>query len=157
VEDGMRRAGFVVALVALTVCFGPGSVAAETGGRYTMSPTEDGMVRLDTQTGAMALCRRKDGAWACEDMEDSQRTLMGEIDKLRTENKSLKEQVEHLEETLGLGQTETDAPGPSAKLTLPSEADVDKAFDYLERMLNKLHERMEKLEEKHGRKPETEL
>jgi ribosome-associated translation inhibitor RaiA len=34
---------------------------------------------------------------------------------------------------------------------------VDKAFDYLERMLKKLHERMEKLEEKHGRKPETAL
>ena len=43
------------------------------------------------------------------------------------------EQVEHLEETLGLGDTETGPPGPSAKLTLPSEADVDKAFDYLER------------------------
>ncbi len=24
-----------------------------------MSPTEDGVVRLDTQTGAMALCQRK--------------------------------------------------------------------------------------------------
>lgn len=153
----MRSAALVVALVALTVCFGPGAVAADTGGRYTMSTTEDGVVRLDTQTGAMALCRRKDGAWACEDMEDSQRTLMSEIDKLRAENKSLKEQVEHLEETLGLGDTETGPPGPSAKLTLPSEADVDKAFDYLERMLGKLQERMKKLEEKHGRKPETEL
>jgi cell division protein FtsB len=155
-EDDMRRAELVVALVALVILFGPASAMAETGGRYTMSPTEDGVVRLDTQTGAMALCQRKDGAWACEDMDDSQRTLMGEIDKLRAENKSLKDQVEHLEETLGLGESPTDAPAPSAKLTLPSEADVDKAFDYLERMLNKLHERMEKLEEKR-RKPETEL
>jgi ribosome-associated translation inhibitor RaiA len=34
---------------------------------------------------------------------------------------------------------------------------VDKAFDYFERMLNKLHERMEKLEKEHGRKPDTAL
>ena len=33
---------------------------------------------------------------------------------------------------------------------LPTEADVDKAFDYLERMLDKLHERIEKFEKKHA-------
>ncbi len=36
------------------------------------------------------------------------------------------------------------------KLTLPSEADVDKAFDYFERMIDKLHERIEKFEKKHA-------
>jgi chromosome segregation ATPase len=137
---------------------GAGLAADEPAGRYTMSPTEGGMVRLDTQTGAMALCRRNDDKWACADMDDSQRTLMSEIDKLRAENKSLKDQVQHLEETLGLGENQMEAaPGPSAKLVLPSEQDVDKAFDYFERMLNKLHERMEKLEKEHGRKPDTAL
>ncbi len=157
----MRPLKLIVSLVAPTILavasLSLPSLAADTSGRYTMSTTEDGVVRLDTQTGAMALCQRKDGKWACEDMDDSQRTLMSENDKLKAENKSLKDQVDHLEETLGLGENQAETPSPGAKLVLPSEADVDKAFDYFERMLNKLHERMDKLEKEHGRKPDTAL
>ena len=75
---------------------------------------------------------------------------MDEIERLQSENKSLKAQVDHLEETLGLGEGQADAAKPGTKLTLPTEQDVDKAFDYFERMLNKLHERMDKLEKKRG-------
>jgi hypothetical protein len=122
--------------------------AEEPAGRYTMSPADGGgFVRLDRLTGAMALCTRKGDRWACEDMHDSQQTLMSEVDKLRSENKSLKDQVEQLEESLGLGENQTDAPKPRAQITLPSEQDVDKAFDYLEGMAKKLRERMQRLEE----------
>jgi hypothetical protein len=121
--------------------------AEEPGGRYTMSPADGGgFVRLDRLTGAMALCTRKDDKWSCEDMHDSQRTLMSEVDKLRADNKSLKDQVEQLEETLGIGENQTDAPKPRAQLTLPTEQDVDKAFDYLEGIVKKLRERMQRLE-----------
>jgi len=152
----------IVSRVALAILAGAGLctaalAAGDAGGRYTMSPTEDGVVRLDTQTGAMALCQRKHDKWACEDMEDSQRKLRSEIDKLQAENKSLKDQVQHLEETLGQGENQTDTPSPGAKFVLPNEADVDKAFDYFERMVKKLHERMQKLEEQHSRKPDTAL
>lgn len=147
----------IVCLVALAILPAAAGAEDESGGRYTMSPTDDGVVRLDKQTGAMALCRRRDDAWTCESMDDSQHALTDEIDKLRAENKSLKDQVQHLEETLGLGENQSDAPSSSSKLVLPSEADVDKAFDYFERMLDKLHERMKKLEDKHGGKPETAL
>jgi uncharacterized protein (UPF0335 family) len=150
VEDDMRASKLVIGLLALVLVPAACLAAAENGGRYTMSPTEDGVVRLDTMTGAMALCTRKADRWACEDMDDSQRLLMREIEKLQAENKSLKDQVEQLEETLGLGENQADAPKPGTKFALPSEADVDKAFDYLEGMLKKLRERMEKLEEEQG-------
>ncbi len=154
----MRASRLVVSMVAVTILSGAAYAAGEPSGRYTMSPAADGVVRLDTQTGAMALCRHKDDKWACEDMEDSQRDLLAEIDKLRAENKTLKDQVEHLGGTLGPDENQADAaPAPGAKLVLPSEEDVDKAFDYFERMLNKLHDRMEKLEKEHTRKPETAL
>jgi hypothetical protein len=159
-EDGMRAMRLMVSLVAFAILSGVPSAAEpgipDQGGRYTMSPTEDGVVRLDTQTGAMALCQRKNDRWACEDMDDSQRTLLAEIDKLKAENKSLRDEVEHLDESLGLNDS-TAPSSPQAQITLPSEKDVDKAFDYFERMLDKLQERMEKLKEKHSRKPETEL
>ncbi len=151
----MRASTIAFTLVALAVastgCLAAVDEAGEESGRYTMSPSKDGVIRLDTKTGAMALCARKDkDQWACEDMADSQRRLMDEIERLQSENKSLKAQVDHLEETLGLGEGQADAAKPGTKLTLPTEQDVDKAFDYFERMLNKLHERMDKLEKKHG-------
>jgi hypothetical protein len=126
-----------------------------------MSPTGDGVARLDTRTGAMALCHGKGAGWACEDVGDSQRALREENARLRSQNQSLKEQVEGLEASLGLGENGVEppagVPAPGTKLVLPSEADVDKAFDYLERMAKKLHERMEKLEKMHTRKSGTAL
>jgi hypothetical protein len=151
-----RLTGLMLVLaLAPAAAFG----AEDKGGRYTMSPTDDGVVRLDTRTGAMALCNRKADRWVCEDMEDSQRRLMAEIDKLRSENEFLKAQVEHLEETLGLGdiQPPDDTAKPGTMPSLPSEEDVDKAFDYLEGMLKKLRDRMEKLNKEHGREPGTPL
>jgi chaperonin cofactor prefoldin len=146
----MRVSKLVIGLAALVLAPAACLAAAENGGRYTMSPTEDGVVRLDTMTGAMALCTRTANHWACEDMSDSQQLLMREIEKLQAKNKSLQDQVDQLEETLGLGENQADAPKPGTQFALPNEADVDKAFDYLESMLKKLHERMEKLQKEHG-------
>jgi hypothetical protein len=155
----MSRSSFrsaVVAVACLAATAGAAAADPDTRGRYTMSPTEDGVVRLDTHTGAMALCRRQAGSWACKDMDDDQQRLMKEVDRLKNENELLRAQVEDFEATMGLGDNDG-ASKPTTKLTLPSEQDVDKAFDYLERMLEKLHDRMEKLEKKHGPKGETEL
>jgi len=152
----MRASNLVLTLTALAFV-SPACLAEGNGGRYTMSPADGGFVRLDTETGAMALCTRRGERWSCEDMADGQSALMAEIDKLRAENKSLKAQVEQLEETLGLGENDTEGPKPGNKFTLPSEADVDKAFDYLEGMLKKLHERMEKLHEQQDKDGGTAL
>lgn len=150
----------IISLVALaSVAVGGAAVAADEadGGRYTMSATKDGVMRLDTHTGAMALCQRQAGRWSCQDMDDSQRLLMAEIDKLQTENEHLRNQVEDLEKTLGLNEGSSDTPKPATKFALPSEDDVDKAFDYLEGMLNKLRDRMEKLKDEHERSGGTAL
>ena len=101
----------------------------------------------------MALCKRRGEKWACEDMDDSQRRLLSEIEKLRSENDILKAQVEHLEATLGLGEGQETAPQAGAPLKLPTEEEVDKAFDYLEAMLRKLRDRLEKLNKEQGHDP----
>jgi hypothetical protein len=154
VEDGMQRSSLVVfslivlglAGVALVAVSGP--KAEEGGGRYSMTPTPNGVVRLDTQTGAMSLCTGSTGQWSCQDMNDSQRTLVAEIDKLRADNKSLRDQVNQMDHNLGLNDNGLDAPKP--KFTLPTEQDVDKAFDYLETMAKKIHERLDRLQEQQG-------
>jgi len=153
-ENIVRTSRWVLALFALAVMSGHAAMSDTTSDRYTMSPTDDGFVRLDKQTGAMAQCTRNDGVWACKPMADSQRKLQDEMDKLRAENKSLRKQVDDLEETLGIGPGPSDDDGPTTKFALPSEDDVDQAFDYLEGMLGKLRERMEKLEKQHNKRGE---
>jgi hypothetical protein len=148
----MRRSSFVgfsllaLALACVALVAAPGPKAEETSGRYSMTTTSNGVVRLDRETGAMAVCTGTAGQWSCQDMNDSQRTLTAEIDRLRAENKSLKEQLDHVDQNLGLNENGSDAP-PKPKFTLPTEQDVDRAFDYLEAMAKKLHERFDRLQE----------
>lgn len=152
----MKTLGTRAALTA--ICFGlaTAAAAAETGdGRFTMSPVDDGFVRLDKQTGAMALCTKKDASWSCIPMEDEQRDLRDEIDRLKAKNEELQKEVRRLEDTFVTGKLEDDRPGgaPGAgnggppgglpNLKLPSEEEVDQAVDYLERMIRKFRERFE--------------
>ena len=59
----------------------------ERQGRYRMSPADGGgFVRLDTETGAMALCQRRDGDWSCRDMQDETGKVRQENDRLAREN-----------------------------------------------------------------------
>lgn len=139
----MRRLAItVLGLAALA-----GTAAAEEkSGRYTMTPVDNGFVRLDTETGDMALCRREGAAWSCQAMADSSRPLQQEYDRLLAENKELKAEIKRLDEIAGLGDRKpgTDRPAPGFKL--PSEQDVDKALDYVQRMVRKFKEKLRELE-----------
>lgn len=141
-----------ITLVALCAAAAASAAGDETG-RYSMSPADGGFVRLDRQTGAMTFCTKADATWACTAMADAQASANTEIDRLEGENKSLKSDKRHLEEMLGMA--DPSKPGSAAPETgstpppmkIPSEQDVDQAFDYLEGMVKKFRERMKKLEE----------
>jgi hypothetical protein len=157
------RSRALAAAAALSVLAMP-AVAQDKPGRYVLSPAEGGtFVRLDTETGAMALCKRTAGeAWDCQAMADSSRPLQEETDRLKTENKELRAEVKRLEEVLGLGdrkpgetgQKQAERPGgerPGGTFKLPSEDDIDKAIDYVERMFKKFRDKLKDLEsEKRG-------
>lgn len=51
-----------------------------------------------------------------------------------------------MDQNLGLNDNGSDTP-PKPKFTLPTEQDVDRAFDYLEAMAKKIHERLDRLQE----------
>ncbi|MGD9784603.1 MAG: hypothetical protein AB7E80_14070 [Hyphomicrobiaceae bacterium] len=129
------------------------SVPADAQGRYQMKPTDDGFVRLDTQTGAVSLCARQNGDWACRGMADDQKALQDRIAKLEEDNRALKDENRRLEDVMGLNPdkapgTVPEGPGgPSNRFALPTEKDVDKAFDYFEGLLKRFRERLKKLEE----------
>ncbi len=143
----MKPLGTMVG-AALLLAAGP-SFGADTSGRFTMSPTDGGFVRLDTQTGAMALCTKKDADWSCADMPEGADASRKRIETLESENRMLKDEMKRMDEVLGHGTTGPDGTPPKA-FAMPDEKDVDKAFDYIESMIKKFRERVKKLEEQEG-------
>lgn len=137
---------FVVVLVASA---GAALATGEKPGRYTMSPVEGGgFARLDTETGQMSICQRRDADWSCREMSDPSRGLSLEIERLRTENQRLKGEIRQMEEIM-LGQKRDGgaSPGrPTAEFRLPSEQEVDAAMDYAQRMLRKFRDKLRELE-----------
>src|SRR5947209_6883730 len=69
----------------------PADLAEATeNGRYSMTPLEDGFLRLDTRTGAVALCRLVNGAPECRLAADERAALESEIGRLQAENRDLR-------------------------------------------------------------------
>src|SRR3981081_4447089 len=81
------------------LCFGGvGAVAAQSmpdteNGRYTLSPVADGVLRLDTRTGAVSTCNNNGTGWACYAVPDERAALDTEIGRLQAENEKLKAQL----------------------------------------------------------------
>ena len=140
--------------VTVLVLLGPVAARAqERPQRFTMTPTEGGVVRLDTETGALSICTRKDGQWACEPMPEERQALRREIERLQAENNQLREQLARPGQAPGLSSpdqppgSQTQPPAPKESFELPTEKDIDKAFDYLEGMMRKFRDRLKELGE----------
>ena len=140
--------------VALTTSV---AVAQEKPGRYVMSPIDGGFARLDTETGLMSVCKGKADNFKCELAPDATAGAQKDAEKTTAEAKELRAEIKRLEELLGLGdkpeggskQAEEQRPGsrpggPGFKL--PSEAEVDQAFDYIEKMVKKFKSKLKQLE-----------
>ena len=108
------------ALLATVACLalGPVALADDLPGRYTIERVEDGFLRLDSMTGAVSLCAPRNKVWSCATVSDDTETL-------RAENEALKDRIAELE-------------AASKTLTLPSDEDIDRMMDMLNRMVERL-------------------
>jgi len=133
--------GLLITLVGSWAAFGAG----DAPGRYVMHPAEGGgFVRLDTETRVVSLCSRGGAQWSCTAIADSGSGPAEELDRLRAENKNLKEEVKRLEDmVLADGGRNGRA---ERRLELPSEEDVDKALSYLERIFRKFRDKLKDFE-----------
>lgn len=144
----------LAAALALLLSAGAATATEERSGRYTMTPADGGFLRLDTVTGAVSMCAKRDreGQWACEPLPDAAAAQKRDLERLEAENKALKDEIRQMEEILGLGEKKPGEQGPSQaerakpSFPLPSEKDVDQAFDYMQRMLKKFQEKLKELE-----------
>ncbi|MGN6749404.1 MAG: hypothetical protein ACTHJS_12500 [Xanthobacteraceae bacterium] len=102
------------------------------GGRYVFSKQADGFLRLDTQSGAVALCSEQPVGWACQAAPDDRAMFEREIARLQNENVALKRALlAH-----GLSLPPNTAPDAAATpndstLHLPSDAEIDRAIAFV--------------------------
>jgi hypothetical protein len=144
----MIRSSILFAVVALwliglavipasTQALADASTPDTAGGRYMFEQQPAGQgggyVRLDTQTGEVALCSQRAVGWACEAAPEDRAVLENEIARLHAENAALKKEI--LAHGLPLPPGVAPEPGADAAhnsvtLQLPSDADFDRMVAY---------------------------
>ncbi|GLR87133.1 hypothetical protein GCM10007857_38440 [Bradyrhizobium iriomotense] len=142
----------------MAVTAGGGLVAAQSApesenGRYTMTPTPDGVLRLDTRTGVVSTCSNNGAGWACYAVPDERSALDAEIGRLQAELEKLKAQSaaaptvsgkieDALPKSDSLKKAEPKIAENNRKIEvpLPSDQDVDRVVSFLERAWRRLIE-----------------
>ena len=151
---------FVPSIAAAMICIGGiGAAAAQTmpdteNGRYALSTTPDGVLRLDTRTGAVSTCTDTGTGWACYAAPDERAALDAEIGRLLADNEKLKAELAAREPTV---TGKLDEPLPKAdslkkpepkvaegerkiEIPLPSDRDMDRVMSFLEQAWRRLVE-----------------
>jgi hypothetical protein len=140
----------VAAAALILLATGPGagaqSLSDGENGRYALSPVSDGVIRLDTRTGAVSTCGNSGAGWACYAVPDERAALDAEIGRLQAENEKLKTELAAREPTVGgkidepLPKTDSlKKPEPKVadserriEIPLPSDRDMDRVMSFLE-------------------------
>jgi hypothetical protein len=145
------------AAVLILLSAGPGGAGAQSdseNGRYALSPVSDGVIRLDTRTGAVSTCGNSGAGWACYAVPDERAALDAEIGRLQAENEKLKTELAAREPTVGgkidepLPKTDSlKKPEPKVadgerklEIPLPSDRDMDRVMSFLEQAWRRLVE-----------------
>jgi hypothetical protein len=145
-----------VCIVLGVLCLaGIGAAAAaepdSENGRYTFTPSADGMVRLDTKTGTVSNCSNSSAGWACYAVPDERKALDEEIGRLQAENEKLKTQLAAREPAKNDGKSDNKADNKQAapdvadgqrkiEIPLPSDQDMDRVMSFLQRAWKRLVE-----------------
>ena len=149
----------VIAAAALAFCLAGGQARAGAmpdteNGRYALSPLVDGVLRLDTRTGAVSTCNNSGAGWACYAVPDERAALDAEIGRLQADNERLKAELaarepvvtgkidEALPKTDSLKKPEPKVADGERKIEipLPSDRDMDRVMTFLERAWKRLME-----------------
>ena len=149
-------------LVAAALAFAAGAVSAQPmpdaeNGRYALSPIADGVLRLDTRTGAVSTCTNSGTGWACYAVPDERAALDAEIGRLEADNEKLKAQLAARDQAPDkiyepLPKTDQLKPPPQPKVAegerkieipkieipLPSDRDMDRMVSALEQAWRRL-------------------
>ena len=124
----------ILSVSALAFIMPAQALSQEPGAnRYTMEKTDNGFVRLDTQTGEMSICTQKAGQLVCRLSADERRAFAETLSDLSA-------RVADLEQRL-------DAVAPPAEgADIPDEAELDRAIGAMEKMMRRFFGMVEELQ-----------
>jgi hypothetical protein len=134
-------------------------------GRYSFHRRGENFVRLDTRTGQIALCGWSANAWSCKMVPDERAALESEMARLQRDNATLKQSLLTGGLDLPNGMVAEAPPPPippgtvpdtSAKepkvSTLPTEADLERAYSFVKNAWRRLVDMMVDLQRDMQRK-----
>ncbi len=147
----------------------PAAAQSETpetdNGRFSLTPIDNGFLRLDQRTGRVSVCSRRPLGWSCHPVPDERAALEEEITRLQRDNAALKKDL--LSRGIGVtppggptAQVPAPAPAPvpapapppaatpsppeKPALKTPSEVEIDRALAVMERMWKRLVEMVQR-------------
>jgi hypothetical protein len=103
-----------------------GSARGEEVDRYRLEKTENGYIRMDTRTGEVSTCEEKTGQLVCRIAPDERLALQDEIERLQAKLDALDQRVAKLE-----------AQPSIPKVLIPSDEEVDKSLDIMEKFFHR--------------------
>ena len=140
----------------------PQAMPDSENGRYALSSTPDGVLRLDTRTGAVSTCSNNGAGWACYAVPDERSALDSEIGRLQADNEKLRKELASREpvvtgkieepmpksDSLKKSEPKNDSKNESKiaegerkiEIPLPSDRDMDRMMSFLERAWRRLIE-----------------
>ena len=149
---------FLVIVAALCVT---GRAVAEAS-RYSMTPVEGGGLRLDTQTGAVSLCKESNGQLVCASVADETIETRSRLEALEVENSALKAELAKLQAVTakpaapGKEIEPPSGPRESRKLKPPSDHEIDQMMAFVEKMARRLKGMVQDLQREQSAPPASE-
>ena len=133
----MKRLAFLTAIAALALSSQLAGVqparaqdsAEPRDGRYSLQPTADGFVRLDTRTGTLSHCRASSEGVQCRTSADERAALDAEIDRLTKDNSDLRRK---------LAAATDQAPSARLRNALPTDEEVNRAMGWMESFMRRM-------------------
>lgn len=131
----LRMLGAVVCIWGIV--HAAGTLAEDVPGRYAMKDVPDGLIRLDTQTGAVTHCRQKQANWVCEAVADERQAYQDEIARLTRENEDLRKSMT--------------ADAEARKNGFPGDEELDQVMTFVEDVMRRFFEFAKSMSDKVGR------
>jgi hypothetical protein len=107
------------------------ALADEPAGRYSVLPSSDGFIRIDTATGAVSHCGKRDGAWYCDVLIEDRGLIERRLEALTGQVAALSEKIEAL-------TARVSEPKPAAPPLVATPAPAGEAQDFPGALMHKL-------------------